>query len=99
MIKVLAVKDPTERKCALSRWVLRLPFYYGWVLIGIAFITIAIEIGARTSFSLLLTPLIDEFHLSRGLASRSLAFGFLVLAVLSLLTTNAFHQPIRVYLI
>ena len=67
----------------LSRWVSRLPFYYGWVLIGIAFITIAIGISARTSFSLLLPPLIDEFHWSRGLASGSFAFGFLVSALIS----------------
>ena len=67
----------------LARWVSRLPFYYGWVLIGIAFITIAIGISARTSFSLLLPPLIDEFHWSRGLASGSFAFGFLVSALIS----------------
>ena len=66
-----------------ARGVSRLPFYYGWVLIGIAFITIAIGISARTSFSLLLPPLIDEFHWSRGLASGSFAFGFLVSALIS----------------
>jgi MFS family permease len=83
MIKAAAVKDTTERNRAFSGWVSRVPFYYGWVLIGIAFVTIAIGISARTSFSLLLPPLIDEFHWSRGLASGSFAFGFLVSAVIS----------------
>jgi MFS family permease len=83
MIKASAVKKIPESHRALSAWVSRLPFYYGWVLIGIAFITIAIGISARTSFSLLLPPLIDEFHWSRGLASGAFAFGFLVSAVLS----------------
>ncbi len=83
MIKASAAKTITERGHAFRGRVSRLPFYYGWVLIGIAFITIAIGISARTSFSLLLPPLIDEFHWSRGLASGAFAFGFLVSAVLS----------------
>ncbi|MFZ4709560.1 MAG: MFS transporter, partial [Zwartia sp.] len=83
MIKASAAKKTHERERTFNRWVSRVPFYYGWVLIGIAFITIAIGISARTSFSLLLPPLIDEFHWSRGLASGAFAFGFLVSAVIS----------------
>jgi MFS family permease len=64
-------------------WSLRLPFYYGWLIIGIAFVTMAIGVTARTAFSLLMPPLIDEFGWDRGLAAGAFSFGFLVSAVLS----------------
>jgi len=63
-------------------WSHRLPFYYGWLIIGIAFVTMAIAVTARTSFSLLLPPLVAEFGWERGLAAGAFSFGFLVSAVL-----------------
>jgi MFS family permease len=66
-----------------SHWSSRLPFYYGWVIVGIAFVTMAIGVTARTAFSLLLPPLIEEFHWDRGLAAGAFSFGFLVSAILS----------------
>ena len=64
-------------------WSARLPFYYGWVIVGVAFVTMAIGVTARTAFSLLLPPLIEEFRWDRGLAAGAFSFGFLVSAVLS----------------
>ena len=64
-------------------WAARLPFYYGWLIVGIAFVTMAIGVTARTSFSLLMPPLIDEFGWDRGLAAGAFSFGFLVSAILS----------------
>src|SRR6516165_4749333 len=64
-------------------WSARLPFYYGWLIIGIAFVTMAIGVTARTAYSLLMPPLIDEFGWERGLAAGAFSFGFLVSAVLS----------------
>ena len=64
-------------------WSSRLPFYYGWVIICIAFVTMAVGVTARTAFSLLMPPLLDEFHWDRGLAAGAFSFGFLVSAVLS----------------
>src|SRR5262245_26974266 len=63
-------------------WASRLPFYYGWLIVGIAFVTMAIGVTARTAFSLLMPPLIDEFGWDRGLAAGAFSFGFLVSAVL-----------------
>jgi hypothetical protein len=65
------------------RWSSRLPFYYGWLIVGIAFVTMAIGVTARTAFSLLLPPLIDEFGWDRGLVAGAFSFGFLVSAALS----------------
>ena len=66
-----------------EHWSSRLPFYYGWLIVGIAFVTMAIGVTARTAFSLLMPPLIDEFGWHRGLAAGAFSFGFLVSAVLS----------------
>jgi MFS family permease len=63
-------------------WAGRLPFYYGWLIVLIAFVTMAIGVTARTTFSLLMPPLIDEFGWDRGLAAGAFSFGFLVSAVL-----------------
>ncbi len=65
------------------RWAARLPFYYGWIIVGVAFVTMALGVTARTSFSLLLPPLIDEFGWDRGQAAGAFSFGFLISAVLS----------------
>lgn len=65
------------------KWPARLPFYYGWLIIGVAFITMAISVTARTAFSLLLPPLIAEFGWNSGLVAGAFSFGFLVSAVLS----------------
>jgi Mg/Co/Ni transporter MgtE len=48
------------RKGALSR--IRLPFFYGWLLIAVSFVTMAVGVNARTAFSLLLPSILDEFH-------------------------------------
>ncbi len=55
----------------------RLPFFYGWVVIAIAFVTMAIGANARTSFSLLFPPILDEFGWSRGSISATFSIGFI----------------------
>lgn len=62
---------------------MRLPFYYGWVIVAVTFVTMGIGVNARTSFSLLYAPIIDEFGWDRGLTAGAFSFGFLVSAVLS----------------
>src|SRR6185295_17640704 len=62
---------------------MRLPFYYGWVIVAAAFVTMAIGVNARTSFSLLFPPIIDEFGWPRAATVGTFSFGFLISAVLS----------------
>jgi MFS family permease len=64
-------------------WQSRLPFFYGWLIVGVAFVTMALAVTSRTSFSLLMPPLIDEFGWDRGLAAGAFSFGFLVSAIVS----------------
>jgi MFS family permease len=80
--------EARDRNCAMRRsnsyhWGSRLPFYYGWLIVGIGFVTMAVGVTARTAFSLLMPPLIQEFGWHRGLAAGAFSFGFLVSAVLS----------------
>ncbi len=61
----------------------RLPFFYGWVIVAVAFVTMAVGVNARTAFSLLFPPILDEFGWERGVTAGAFSFGFLVSAVLS----------------
>jgi MFS family permease len=70
-------------KTAPHDWSRRLPFYYGWLIVAVAFVTMAIAVTARTAFSLLLPPLIDEFGWDRGVVAGAFSFGFLLSALLA----------------
>lgn len=66
----------------VSRLAARLPFFYGWVIVAVAFITMALGVNARTAFSLLFPPILDEFGWDRADTAGAFSFGFLVSAVL-----------------
>jgi MFS family permease len=57
--------------------------FYGWIIVAVAFVTVAIGVNARTAFSLFFPPILDEFGWDRGLTAGAFSFGFLVTAVLS----------------
>ena len=61
----------------------RLPFFYGWVLVAVGFVTMAVGVNARTAFSLLFPAILDEFHWSRGVTAGAFSFGFLVSALIT----------------
>ena len=60
---------------ALAR---RLPFFYGWVVVAVAFVSMALGVNARTAFSLLFGPLVSEFGWERATVAGAFSFGFLV---------------------
>jgi MFS family permease len=62
---------------------LRIPFFYGWVIVAVGFVTMAIGVSARTAFSLLFPPILDEFGWERGVTAGVFSFGFFVSALLS----------------
>ena len=59
---------------------LSLPFFYGWLLVAIAFVTMAVGVNARTAFSLLFPSILDEFGWDQGVTAGIFSFGFLVSA-------------------
>jgi len=67
----------------IERLARRLPIYYGWVVVGVVFVTMAICVNARTAFSLLFPPILDEFGWERGVTAGAFSFGFIVSAALS----------------
>ena len=61
----------------------RLPFFYGWVVVAVVFVTMGVGVNARTAFSLLFPPILDEFGWERGVTAGAFSFGFLVSAAVS----------------
>jgi len=57
--------------------------FYGWIIVAVAFVTMAIGVNARTAFSLFLPPIVDEFHWERGPTAAAFSFGFILAAFLS----------------
>ena len=57
--------------------------FYGWVVVAVAFVTMAIGVNARTAFSLLFPPIVDELGWDRGATAAAFSFGFVLAALLS----------------
>ena len=61
----------------------RLPFFYGWVVVAVTFVTMAIGVNARTAFSLFFPPILTEFGWEQGVTAGAFSFGFVVSAAVS----------------
>jgi hypothetical protein len=64
------------RTISADRRPLRLPLFYGWLIVGVVFVTMAVGVNARTAFSLLFPPILDEFGWDRGVTAGAFSFGF-----------------------
>jgi MFS family permease len=62
---------------------IRLPFFYGWMIVAVTFVTMAIGVNARTAFSLFFPPIISEFGWERGVTAGAFSFGFVVSGAVS----------------
>jgi MFS family permease len=62
---------------------MRLPIFYGWLIVAVVFVSMGIGVNARTAFSLLFPPILDEFRWERGVTAGAFSFGFVVSAVMS----------------
>ena len=56
----------------------RLPVFYGWIVVAVAFVTMGIGVNTRTAFSLLFPPILAEFGWDRGVTAGAFSVGFLV---------------------
>ena len=72
--------EPTPARFSAGAWRIFLPFFYGWLLVAVAFVTMAVGVNARTAFSLLFPAILDEFHWGRRAYRRCLFIRFLVSA-------------------
>ena len=41
-----------------AKYLMRLPFFYGWIIVAVTFVTMAIGVNARTAFSLFFPPIL-----------------------------------------
>jgi MFS family permease len=62
---------------------IRTPFFYGWVVLGIAFLTILTGVGVRSSPSVLINPFEAEFGWSRASISLVLSVNLLLFGIAS----------------
>jgi MFS family permease len=62
---------------------MRLPFFYGWLIVAVVFVSMGIGVNVRTAFSLLFPPILGEFGWERGVTAGAFSFGFVVSAVFS----------------
>ena len=69
--------DNQKRKGNASGFGHRLPFFYGWVVVAVAFVTLGVAVNTRTAFSLLFPPILSEFGWDRGLTASAFSFGFI----------------------
>ena len=58
-------------------------FYYGWVIVGLAMLSMAYWFGLRTSFSVFFVALIDHFKWKRGEAAAALSIGMIAYMVMA----------------
>ncbi len=59
-----------------------LPFYYGWVVVAVGFISLGMGASVRALFSLFFPPIIEEFGWERGLTASVFSLGFIVAALI-----------------
>jgi len=58
-----------EGRVRVVHYLKRLPFFYGWIIIGISFLTLAVGYGARAAFSVFLVSIQETYGWSRGAIS------------------------------
>src|SRR5438270_199799 len=75
--------SPSRTQFLIRRGGIRLPFFYGWLLVAVGFVTMAVGVNARTAFSLLFPAILAEFGWDRGVTAGAFSFGFLVSAVVT----------------
>ena len=58
-------------------------FYYGWVIVGLAVLSLAFWFGLRTTFSVFFVALIDQFHWGRAEAAAALSIAMVAYMVMA----------------
>src|ERR1044072_994321 len=71
--------DNSDKSC--NRPPLSLPFYYGWLVIALCFLTTLTSAGVRSSPSVLIHPLEAEFGWSRTLIASALSMNLLLFGI------------------
>src|SRR5262245_49772397 len=67
MMRPARPRNPCARGLPLERELeelrsMRVPVFYGWLIVAVVFVTMGIGVNARTAFSLLFPPILGEFR-------------------------------------
>jgi MFS family permease len=68
---------------SVTRLPISLPFYYGWLVLTLCFLTTLIGAGVRSSPSVLIHPLEAEFGWSRTLIASAISMNLLIFGIAS----------------
>ncbi len=58
-------------------------FYYGWVIVGLSMVSMALWFGTRTTFSVFFVALIDHFHWGRAEAAGAQSIAMVVYMIMA----------------
>lgn len=58
-------------------------FFYGWIIVGIAIVSMTLIMGIRHSFAVFFSPILDEFGWSRGSTAIMLSLNLLIFGLLA----------------
>ncbi|HLH93219.1 MAG TPA: MFS transporter [Xanthobacteraceae bacterium] len=62
--------------------ILRFKFHYGWVVVGVTFLTLLVGAGVRSTPGVLMVPFEEEFHWSRATISFAVALSLVLYGVM-----------------
>jgi MFS family permease len=68
---------------AMAAFLSKRNFYYGWIMVGLAMVSMAFWFGFRTSFSVFFATLVDHFHWSRAEAAGVQSLAMIVYMVMA----------------
>jgi MFS family permease len=66
-----------------SRRTRRAQFYYGWIIVGVALVSMAFWLGIRSSFSVFYVALLEEFHWTRAGSAGVQSMALLIYTLLA----------------
>src|SRR5919202_1536909 len=68
-VRTIARYAPWGRELAWPRW------YYGWTVVAVALVTVAVGQGTRAAYGVLFVALNDTFGWGRGVTAGAIAVG------------------------
>ena len=66
-----------------SEYMAQRRFYYGWIVVGVSFISVFLALGTRFSFGVFYVAILDEYGWSQGQTAGAFSLAMLVHAIMS----------------
>ncbi|WP_334129932.1 MFS transporter [Sneathiella sp.] len=76
-------KHHTRAPRGINALLARTPFFYGWAVVAIVFVTMGIGVNVRTAYSLLFPAILNEYGWDRATTAAAFSIGFAIGAILA----------------